>query len=122
LPETRKFVCIGCPVGCPLQLVYEGGEILETSGHECDRGAKYARQEFSEPRRSLTSTVAISGARWERLPVKVAGLVHKDRVREAAAALRGVHAEAPVRCGQVLREGLLGDLTVVATRSMDRAS
>jgi CxxC motif-containing protein len=126
MPEakTEQFVCIGCPMGCPLQLVHEGSEIREVSGHECNRGAKYARQEFTEPRRGLSTTVRIAGARWDRLPVKVAGQVHKARVREAARAIHALRVEAPVRLGQVLLKDLLGEkgLDVVATRSMERAT
>jgi len=123
MAESKQFVCIGCPMGCPLQLVHEGGEIREVTGHECNRGAKYARQEFTEPRRSLSTTVAISGARWDRLPVKVAGSVHKGRVMEAVRLIHTLRVAAPVRCGQVLLKDLLGEkgLDVVATRSMSRA-
>lgn len=124
MAETRKFVCISCPIGCPLQLEHVGSEIREVTGFECNRGAKYARQEFTEPRRGLSTTVAISGARWERLPVKASAPVHKDRVREAARAIHALRVEAPVRCGQVLLKGLLGEagVDVVATRSLDRVA
>lgn len=122
MSDTRKFVCIGCPMGCPLQLEHEGREIKEISGHECNRGAKYARQEFTEPRRALSTTVAIRGALWERLPVRVEGTVHKDRVMEAVRRIHALRAEAPVRLGEVLIEDLLGEkgLKVIATRSMER--
>ena len=120
MPESRTFVCIGCPMGCPLQLVHEGTEIREVTGYECNRGAKYARQEFTEPRRSLATTVAIDGARWNRLPVKTSAQVHKDRVMEAVRVIHALRVKAPVTCGQVLLEDLLGEkgLNVVATRSL----
>ncbi len=123
MTERKRFVCVGCPIGCPLQLDHEGLRIVEVSGNECDRGAKYAQQEFTDPRRALSTTVAIRGARWRRLPVKVTGTVPKDRVIEAARRIHGLQAEAPVELGQVLLRGLLGEagLDVVATRSMDRA-
>lgn len=123
MPETKTFVCIGCPIGCPLQLDHTGRTIVEVLGNECDRGAKYAEQEFTDPRRSLATTVAIAGARWSRLPVKVTGPVPKERVMEAARLIHQLRATAPVRINQVLLRRLLGEegLDVVATRSMDRA-
>ena len=84
MAKAKQYTCIGCPIGCPLQLQHNGDEIKEISGHECDRGAKYARQEFTDPRRELSTTVVISDARWQRLPVKVTGAIGKDRVLEAA--------------------------------------
>ncbi len=122
MTETRAFVCIGCPIGCPLLLTHEGREIVEVQGNACDRGAKYARQEFTDPRRALSTTVAISGARWARLPVKVTSQLPKERVREAARIIHALRVEAPVERGSVLLKDLLGEqgADVVACRGMRR--
>jgi len=122
MTETRRLTCIGCPIGCPLRLEHDGAVIKEVSGNECDRGAKYARQEFTDPRRSLSTTVAISGARWPRLPVKVSGPVEKDKVLEAVRKIHALKLEAPIQKGQILIRDLMGekDLHVVASRSMQR--
>jgi CxxC motif-containing protein len=120
--DTERYICLGCPMGCPLELVHEGDEIVEVSGQRCTRGTKYARQEFTDPRRNLSTTVAIRGARWARLPVKVSVPLPKDRVMEAARAIHALRVEAPVRMGQVLLEDVLGEpgAQVLATRSMER--
>ncbi|MBN1652337.1 MAG: DUF1667 domain-containing protein [Deltaproteobacteria bacterium] len=121
MTETARFICIRCPMGCPLRLEHEGEKIIEVSGNECKRGAKYARQEFSEPRRELSTTVAVVNGRWERLPVKTTIAVHKERVLEAAREIhRLLPVQAPVQIGQVLIRDLLGEpgLDVVATRSV----
>lgn len=122
LIEIKEYICIGCPVGCPLQLEHEENLIKEVSGYECNRGAKYARQEFTDPRRSISTTVSISGAIRPRLPVKVSGAVHKDRVLEAARKIHEIEVAAPVYMGQVLLKDLLGEkgIDVVASRSMKR--
>ena len=120
--ETKRFVCVGCPVGCPLQLEHVGHEIVEILGYECNRGAKYAQQEFEDPRRGIATTVAISGARWARLPVKASQPVPRERVLEAVRAIHALSIEAPVAVGDVLLADLLGEagVDVVATRSMSR--
>ncbi len=122
MSETSTFTCIGCPIGCPLQLTHQGTEILEISGHACNRGAKYAQQEFTDPRRGMSTTVAIEGARWKRLPVKVTKPVPKHRVIEAAAEIHKLLLRAPVKRGDVLISGLLGEegCDVVATRTLTR--
>ena len=122
--EKREMVCVGCPIGCPLELDHQGTEIVEVAGYECDRGAKYARQEFTDPRRSLATTVRITGARWARLPVKTTSTVPRERVMGAARAIHEVEVSAPIKLGDVLLSDLLGEagVHVVATRSMERSS
>jgi CxxC motif-containing protein len=120
--ETTHFTCIGCPIGCPLKLTHEDREIVEIEGATCNRGAKYARQEFEDPRRSLSTTVAIEGARWKRLPVKVSQPVPKDRVLEAVRIIHRIRVQAPIRCGEILLVDLLGEtgIQVIATRSLEK--
>jgi CxxC motif-containing protein len=122
MSETRSMVCIGCPIGCPLVLTHEEREVVEVRGNECDRGAKYARQEFTDPRRALSTTVAIAGARWPRMPVKVTKPIPKGRVRDAAKLIHALRVEAPVERGRVLVKDLLGEpgVDVVACRGMAR--
>ncbi len=121
---VREFVCIGCPIGCPLVLTHEGREVLEVQGNACDRGAKYARQEFTDPRRALSTTVSIRGAACARLPVKVTKPIPKDRVRDAARLIHALRVDAPVERGRVLLRDLLGEpgTDVVACRAMARRS
>lgn len=120
--EIKKYICIGCPVGCPLQLEHERNRIKEVSGYECNRGAKYAKQEFTDPRRSISTTIPISGALRQRLPVKVSGAIHKDRILEAARKIHELQVAAPVEMGRVLIKDFLGEkgIDVVASRSMKR--
>ncbi len=119
--KAKQYTCIGCPIGCPLQLQHQGNEITEISGYECDRGAKYAKQEFTDPRRSLSTTVQVTGARFRRLPVKVTGPVSKDRVMEAVRKIHALRIKAPVALGQVLIKDFLNEkgIDVVACRSME---
>ena len=121
-PQVQHFVCISCPIGCPLRLVHQGDEILEIEGPECNRGAKYARQEFTDPRRTFSTTVPISGALYGRLPVKLSAPVPRPAIPAAMAAIRRLSCEAPVRLGQVLLRDVAGvaGVDVVSCRTMDR--
>jgi len=119
---TKQYVCIACPIGCPLRLVHEGGEIKEIEGQKCNRGAKYARQEFTDPRRTFSTTIACKGGRYERLPVKLTAPLPKGRLLEAAAKIHELRVAAPVTRGQVLLRDLLGQagVDVVSCRTMPR--
>jgi CxxC motif-containing protein len=123
-PKVERYVCIGCPIGCPLQLVHEGNEIKEVEGYECNRGAKYAKQEFVDPRRAFATTVPISGALYARLPVKLTAPIPKDRIWDAVAAIKQVGATAPVRRGDVIVRDVAGvaGVDVVASRTMEKVA
>ena len=120
--KAKEYTCIGCPIGCPLQLVHKGSKITEISGYECDRGAKYAKQEFTDPRRQLSTTVEIVRGRLKRLPVKVTEPVEKGRILEAARKIHNLQVKAPVKLGQVLIKDILGQkgIDVVACRSVEK--
>ena len=118
--ENTDFVCIACPMGCPLVLTTDGDEIKEVTGQQCNRGAKYAKQEYTDPKRTFSTIIPIVGALYDRLPVKLTAAVPKDRIFEACKEIHKLRAKAPVKVGEVFLEGLLGidGVNVVACRSM----
>lgn len=117
---TYTYLCIGCPLGCRLELDEDNqGDIVEVRGSSCRKGDRYAVQEHTDPRRLVTTTVAVDGARWPRLPVRTTGEIPRDQVLEACRALHEVRVRAPVRLGEIVAEDLLGSgCDVVATRDM----
>ena len=120
--ETAHYLCTGCPLGFRLEVEHEEGEIVEVRGFSCKRGKAFAVQEFSDPRRSVSTTVRVEGGRWARLPVKTAEQVPKDRVQELCDALHRLTLHAPVTMGDVVLSDALGTgIDVVATRDMPLA-
>jgi CxxC motif-containing protein len=121
--ETAQYLCTGCPLGCRLEVEHEEGEIVEVRGFSCKRGKTFAVQEFSDPRRSVSTTVRVDGGRWARLPVKTAEQVPKGLVEELCEALHRLTLQAPVAMGDVVLNDALGTgIAVVATRDMPPAS
>ncbi len=119
MSEVHEFLCIRCPKGCRLRVVVEGDDIA-VSGYECLEGKKYGEEEVRNPKRMVTSTVRILGAKYPRLPVRTAEPVPKDRILDVIAALRGVVIRAPVRRGQVILENVAGTgVDVIAERDME---
>lgn len=118
---TYTYLCIGCPLGCRLEVDEDShGDIIEIRGSSCRKGDRYAVQEHTDPRRSVATTVAITGGLWPRLPVKTDGDIPKDLVRAACEELRRIRLRAPVKMGDVVVDDLLETgCAVVATRSMN---
>ena len=118
--STANYLCIGCPLGCRLEVdTAEEDRIVEIRGFSCKRGKEYAAQEHVDPRRNVALTVGLRGGAWPRLPVKTSAAVPKARVLALCAALRDLVVDAPVRVGQVVAANPLGlGIDIVATREM----
>lgn len=114
-----QYLCIGCPLGCRLEVEEADHDIVEIRGFACKRGKEYAAQEHSDPRRMVTTTVGIDGALWARLPVKTSAPVPKTQVMAICEHLRSIHVRAPVTIGAVIvRDVLHTGVDIVATRDM----
>jgi CxxC motif-containing protein len=121
--NKHDFVCINCPLSCSLELFEEEGEVIEVKGADCRIGQKYAAEEFTDPRRVLTTTVRAVGGIVSLLPVHSTVAIPKKLIREAVRVLAGVAVDAPVRCGQVVYENILDTGTdVVASRELERSN
>lgn len=120
MKRNHEYVCINCPLSCPLELVEEDGEVLEVTGHDCKVGAKYAEEEFTDPRRVVTTTVPVRGGVLPLLPVRSTGPIPKTLVTEAVRVLSGLAVEAPVRDGQVIHPDILETgVDVISSRDME---
>ena len=117
---VATYLCIGCPLGCRLEVEVDAeSHPVEVRGFSCKRGREYALQEHTAPQRVVTTTVAVTGGPWPRLPVKTSRPVPKDIVIALSRSLRGVSVRAPVSVGQVIVADALGaGADVVATRAM----
>jgi CxxC motif-containing protein len=117
--ETTKLICITCPVGCALDVTHDGETILNVDGNTCNRGIDYAKQELTDPRRMVTTTVRVKGGLHPLLPVYTSAPIPKPRVFDLLREIRQVEVEAPVKMGQVILSNVVEtDVNVLASRDM----
>ena len=117
---SRDFICIVCPSSCRLSVYEEGGEIKVT-GNECRRGEEHGVEEYREPLRMLTTTVAVRGASLSRLPVISNREIPKAKLGEALNLLYKMEVSAPVKCGDIIVKNISDTgADVVASRSLNR--
>lgn len=115
--ETRKLICINCPMGCPLTVKLEGPDIVSITGQTCKRGEVYARKEITNPTRIVTSTVPVEGGTADMVSVKTKEDIPKDKIFACVKALKGVTAKSPVRIGDVILKDAAGTgVDIVATK------
>ena len=119
---TRELTCIGCPMGCPLIVTMEAGEVISVTGNTCKRGDVYARKEVTNPTRIVTSTVRVSGGDADMVSVKTKEDIPKGKIFECVKALKSVEVPAPVHIGDVLVKDVAGTgVDIVATKSVESA-
>ena len=113
----KELICIVCPKGCHLRV--DETDNYRVEGNGCARGEVYGREELTNPTRTITSTVRVRGAMYERCPVKTSAPIPKGMIAEAMRLLDGVELQAPVRIGEKVIADICGTgVAFVATRNM----
>ena len=100
--EKRELICIGCPLGCPVTVTMEAGEVIKVEGNTCKRGDDYARKEVTNPTRIVTSTVMVEGGKDVTVSVKTKTDIPKEKIFDCVKSLKGVTVQAPVHIGDVI--------------------
>lgn len=104
----RTFTCIVCPNGCEIDTEYEGTNVISVSGNLCPKGRSYVVQELTDPRRTIASSIRITGGELPLASVRLTQPVPKDRIFDVMDAINQVECPAPVSIGQVILPNVLG--------------
>jgi CxxC motif-containing protein len=116
----EKVICTTCPKGCTLEVTRDGDTVVSVI-NGCKRGHEYARQELTDPRRMVASSVRISGGIHPLMPVYTSAPFPKPRIPELLKVLRNVEIKTPVKVDQVVIENVLGTgIDIRASRTMEK--
>lgn len=106
--EVKNLTCINCPLGCSLEVTMDGKEVVSVTGNNCPRGDIYARNEVTNPKRVVTSSVYVMNGDRAVVSVKTEEAIPKDKIFECVEAMRTLKVEAPVKIGDVILEDIAG--------------
>jgi len=83
---------------------YENKNLISVAGNDCKRGIKYASDEITNPRRTLTSTVILNlnKSKQKLLPVKTDKPISKEKIFEAMKIINKIKITSPVKMGEVV--------------------
>ena len=113
--RQEELICIGCPLGCNLTVTEENG-MFSVTGNTCPRGGDYAKKELTDPRRTVTSSVRVTGGSAAMVPVKTATDIPKGKIGQCMQEIHHLTVQAPVNIGDVLCENIAGTgVALVAT-------
>ena len=117
--EKKVLTCINCPVGCRMEVTLSPeGAFLSVSGNTCPRGAAYAQQECTQPLRTVTAVLPVTGSSVP-LSVKTSAPIPKEKIAELMEVLADITVSAPVTLGDVIIPDVLHTgADLVATRSV----
>ncbi len=112
-----ELTCIMCPMGCRISIEADSdGNILNISGNGCDRGKAYAKDEITDPRRMLTTTIACKNGKV--LPVKTKNAIPKSEIFKIMHEINGILLENDVNAGDIVLKNAGGtDIPIIATKS-----
>ena len=114
----EKVICTTCPKGCTLEVTRDGDTVVSVI-NGCKRGHEYAKQELTDPRRMVASSVRVSGGMHPLMPVYTSAPFPKPRIPELLKVLRTVEVKTPVMVDQVVISDVLGTgIDIKASRTM----
>lgn len=118
----KTITCIRCPLGCTITVAQpaeqDASEFIIT-GNKCLRGKKYAAEEMTAPKRTITSTVKISGSAYSVIPIKTSKPIPKEKIFTIMNILAKFSTVAPVYINDVIIHNIAGtEADVVATKTV----
>lgn len=117
---TREFTCIVCPNGCSILAEIEGGTITSVEGALCPKGQAYVRQELTDPRRTIASSVRLEGGALPLVSVRLTAPVPKARLLDVMEEIKAVRLTAPAHAGDVVIHDVLGlGADVIVTKNVE---
>ena len=87
---------------------------------KCFLGKTYANEEYSDPKRVVTTTVQSMSASHPRIPVKTDKALQKTHIQDLLDHLHSLEIKLPVKCGDILVTNFKWTgVNVLITRSFD---
>jgi CxxC motif-containing protein len=118
--ETKVITCIGCPSGCEIT-VTKIGDNFTVEGNECNRGEDYAIEEFTAPKRILTTTLQVKNGILPLIPVRSDSPLPKDKLFDCMDHLCKVQIPAPIKMGDILVKDILNlGSNIIASRDLEK--
>ncbi|MFU0825495.1 DUF1667 domain-containing protein [Clostridium sp.] len=123
MSENRELTCIGCPMGCMLEVSLEDNKVTDVKGNTCLKGKTYAEKECTNPTRIVTSSVKVKNGEIDAVSVKTEADIPKEKIAECIKDLKGLVVEAPINIGDVIVKNVAGTkVNVIATKSIAKVN
>ncbi len=104
----KQLTCINCPMGCQVVVSLDDDKnITNIEGNRCKMGEKYARDEITNPKRMVCSSVSVEGSDKVSVPVKTSEAIPKGMIFDIMTEINKAKIKAPVHIGDIVIENVL---------------
>lgn len=107
----KKLTCIVCPMGCSLEVNIENNKVISVTGNTCPRGEKYAKDECTNPTRTITSTVRCEDG--SVVPVKTDRPIPKNKIFDCMKIINSTVIKSNFNRGDIILENVFGSNIVI---------
>ena len=120
--KVIDMTCVVCPMGCHLKVaVDENGKFVSVAGNRCPRGEAYAKEEVTDPKRVLPTSVKVVEGELPLVSVRTEKAIPKRLIFEAMKVIKSTQVNAPVKRGQIIVENILDTgVNLIATRTVKK--
>ena len=113
----KELTCIVCPTGCSITVELDDKNVVSVNGNSCKRGEKYASEEVSAPKRTLTALVRVENGITRVTSVKTSTSIPKEMINDIIEEIGNIKLTAPVEIGDVVLSNVLNSgADIVVTR------
>ncbi len=111
-----QMTCIVCPNSCILTVTRNDDGSWKVTGNRCKRGEKFALEEKTAPKRTISSTVATCVPGAPVIPVRVSGDIPKEKIFDVMKEINGIKLNVRPAPGDAVIENVCGlGVDVIAT-------
>lgn len=112
----KELTCIICPRGCHLTV----DDNLNVTGNTCPRGAMYAKEELTCPKRTITTTVRVTNRDNCVTSVKTSCSIPKEMIFEIMKIINNIKVKAPIHVGDIVAKNVLNTgADIIITKNID---
>lgn len=111
----KDLTCIVCPNGCTITI---DETTLEVTGNTCKRGAEFAKNEITNPVRTIATSVRTVFTDCPVISVRVTSDIPKDMIFKCMEEINKVVVDKRIKCGDIVIKNILNlGVDVIATTS-----
>ena len=115
---NKEITCIGCPMGCRITAELDGEKVVSIEGYTCNVGKKYAEEEFTAPKRIVTSLMRVRDGSCP-LSVKTSQAIDKSKIFDCLKEIESHCVTLPVQIGSIVIPNVCGtSVNINATKEL----
>lgn len=111
-----KLICTLCPQGCELKI----DQLDQVQGNRCPRGAAYALEEKTAPKRTLTTTLAVVHGDSKRVSIKSQVPILLKEQEHILKYIHKVCLTAPLHVGDLIYDLGGSQVNFLITSEVDK--